>query len=215
MREGAYLTAGSARDTEALLRELDVQGVIVRGGTDVYVRAYARFGIEEARELRSRAQARAFGARRAFILAMPSMTADAQNALLKTIEEPPAGALFFFIVPAPELLLPTFRSRAQRFPLPRAKGGDAAPLVEPKRFLVATPEKRIDMLKTYFSKEKGEDSTRDVEGMTELLIGLEQELAGGPAEHREALRAIYRARKYLNDKGALLKPLMEQVALLV
>lgn len=40
----------------------------------------------------------------------------AQNALLKTLEEPPAGTVIILITSAEERLLPTIRSRAQRVP---------------------------------------------------------------------------------------------------
>jgi DNA polymerase-3 subunit delta' len=48
------------------------------------------------------------------------MTAEAANALLKTLEEPPAQALMLLITDSPETLLPTIRSRCQQvrfFPL--------------------------------------------------------------------------------------------------
>ena len=49
---------------------------------------------------------------------------QATNALLKTLEEPPAHTVFFLTTPDPELILQTVRSRCQlvRFsPLPKAK----------------------------------------------------------------------------------------------
>ncbi|MCQ4159141.1 DNA polymerase III subunit delta' [Roseomonas sp. GC11] len=50
-----------------------------------------------------------------------AMNAEAQNALLKTLEEPPARALLLLTTAAPDRLLPTIRSRCRRidlFPLP-------------------------------------------------------------------------------------------------
>jgi DNA polymerase-3 subunit delta' len=42
-----------------------------------------------------------------------TMNEDAQNALLKTLEEPPPGTVIVLVASAPERLLPTIRSRAQ------------------------------------------------------------------------------------------------------
>ena len=42
------------------------------------------------------------------------MNAESANALLKTLEEPPPGAILFLISPALETLLPTIRSRCQK-----------------------------------------------------------------------------------------------------
>jgi DNA polymerase-3 subunit delta' len=50
-----------------------------------------------------------------------AMNAEAQNALLKTLEEPPSRALLLLTTGAPDRLLPTIRSRCRRidlFPLP-------------------------------------------------------------------------------------------------
>src|SRR4030095_11642506 len=42
-----------------------------------------------------------------------TMTEQAQNALLKSLEEPPASSHVFLVTPSPQTLLPTIRSRAQ------------------------------------------------------------------------------------------------------
>ncbi len=41
---------------------------------------------------------------------------EAQNALLKTLEEPPTGTILILITPSEDRLLPTIRSRCQRVP---------------------------------------------------------------------------------------------------
>ena len=58
-----------------------------------------------------------------------SLAPPAANALLKTLEEPPARTLFVMCTTAPEQLLPTIRSRCQRvrFAGGTALGADADP----------------------------------------------------------------------------------------
>ncbi len=46
------------------------------------------------------------------------LTSKTANALLKTIEEPPAHTLFIFIAPAVDAVLPTIASRCQQVPFP-------------------------------------------------------------------------------------------------
>ena len=206
----AYLLAGTEAATPRVLALLESEGVNTAGNPDVYARTYRQFGVEEARELRERASARAVaGARRIFIVAVPGMTAEAQNALLKTLEEPPADAMFFIIVPSPEMLLPTLRSRMQRLEL--SEEAETLEVVDTKKFLSATPEKRLDMLKPLL--EKGDDEKRDIGAILAFLSSLERGLAKHGAS--EGVRSVYRARKYAGDKGALVKPLLEQVALLI
>ena len=199
--------AGNAEVIPQILAILGSEGIGTQGNPDIYIREYSRFGIDEARELRERANSKAIaGGNRTFIIATPGMTNEAQNALLKTIEEPSADAAFFFIVPSPQMLLQTLRSRAQTLVLDRVE--ETEHTVDAKAFLAAAPQKRLDMLKPLL--EKDEDDKRDMSVILSFLSSVERELRKDP----EGLHAIYRARKYIGDKGALVKPLLEQVALL-
>jgi DNA polymerase III delta prime subunit len=207
----AYLVRGSAdrvRDLEKLLQE---QGVETEGNPDVFSRVYASFSIEEARSLRERAAMKAVGQRgRIFILAAPTVAPDAQNALLKTFEEPPAGAKFFLVVPSPEMLLPTLRSRSQILELAGTKTDS---IVDAQQFLKSTSETRMEMLKPFL--EKGDDDRRDLAATLTFLADVERVLAKKPKENSRGIRAVYDARKYITDRGAIAKALLEQVALLV
>lgn len=203
-----HLVVGTADDIPSVLSLLKMRGVQTEGNPDIYVREYQKFGVEDAIELRDRSNRRPIaGSQRIFIIATPGMTNEAQNALLKTLEEPPADAAFFFIVPAPEMLLSTLRSRAQTLVLPQTEKKEN--LVDASAFLAATPQKRLDMLKPLL--EKDEDDKRDIGKIVNFLGSLEQRLSKKPV----GLHSIYRARKYIGDKGALVKPLLEQIALLV
>jgi len=220
----AHLIAGNAGAIPRVLALLEAEGIETHGNPDIYIREYKGFGVDDAIELRDRANSRAVsGTRRIFIVATPGITGEAQNALLKTLEEPPADAMFFFIVPAPEVLLPTLRSRTQMLALSplsqRSDLGDhnhkgrtfvdAETIVDPSAFLAAPAQKRLDMLKPLL--EKDDDDKRDLGAILIFLSSLERKLEKQP----DGLRALYRARKYIGDKGALVKPLLEQVALLV
>lgn len=71
------------------------------------------------------------GAVRVFIVEeATSLAPPAANALLKTLEEPPARTLFVMCTAAPEQLLPTIRSRCQRvrFAAGTALASDADPV---------------------------------------------------------------------------------------
>lgn len=46
-----------------------------------------------------------------FVILANVITPEAQNALLKLFEEPPAKTIFYLIIPAESMLLPTLRSR--------------------------------------------------------------------------------------------------------
>jgi DNA polymerase III delta prime subunit len=207
----AYVVKGGSDAIEALMKLLEKNGVATRGNPDVHVREYTSFSMDDARTLRERATLRGTSKEgRIFVLAAPTIPADAQNALLKTFEEPPGGAKFFLIVPSPETLLPTLRSRMQTLVL---ENTSHASLLDVRIFLKATPEKRIELLKPFL--EKGEDDKRDLSGTIAFLSELEYALGAKPKQNEIGLRAIYRARKYITDRGALAKTLLEQAALII
>lgn len=206
------ILSGTADTVDSILDEVVAAGIISLGHPDLWVRRYGGMGVDDARDLRERASLRAVGGSyRVFIFFAASITVEAQNALLKTLEEPSGDAFFFIIVPTPETLLPTVRSRARMITVSSA---GAVSSVDAKTFLASSPAKRIDMLKPLL--EKGDDDKRDLSAILTFLSELERVLGASLAKKdvRDGLRAIYRARSFLNDKGALVKPLLEQVALL-
>ena len=215
---GLYIVAGNDSASGAILSLIEHSGISLASNPDVYVRAHNGFGIDDAHDLRSRAQHRAVqSGMRTFIISMATITHEAQNALLKTFEEPPANAAFFLIVPSPDMLLATIRSRAQFLDLGLTHTYDSH--INVQDFLATTPAKRISMLVPLLATEsdEGEKTKRDIGAILNFLAALEVSCEDGIDNERtrETLRAIYNARKYATDRGSLLKPLLESVALLV
>ncbi len=101
----------AADPTEALAfkSEHPYQDPTIEGGN-------LSIGIHDVRALiKQLAYAPVEGARRVIILREAErMTTEAQNALLKSLEEPPAHTIFVLTTNQPEILLPTVRSRCQR-----------------------------------------------------------------------------------------------------
>lgn len=207
-----HLVAGGNEVLEELFVLVNGAGIAVEHNPDISVREYKQFGIDEAIDLHARSRTRGLNGPRVFVVVTPAMTNEAQNALLKTIEEPVANTLFFFCVQSADTLLPTVRSRSQILNLSRSTRsvGD----IDPKAFLSAAPAARITLLKPLL--DKGDDDKRDIGAVIEFLSLLERSVAlyGDEQKQRVFLEQVYRARKYATDKGALIKPLLESVALL-
>jgi DNA polymerase-3 subunit delta' len=88
--------------------------------------------IEQIRDVIDRSMYRPFeGRRRVTILdAADTMMAAAQNALLKTLEEPPASSVFILVTARPDALLPTVRSRCSQIRFGRLSSSDVAAILE-------------------------------------------------------------------------------------
>ena len=214
------LISGASDDVPAVLRFLADAGIATESNQDLYVRHHRQFGIDDAQELRERASTRAIGDRRVFVISTGGMTSEAQNALLKTFEEPPDNALFVFIVPAPDALLATVRSRSQIVEIEHTGVTNDTSTLDVAEFLSAPPVRRIEMLKTVLQKD--DNDKYNTGAILAFLAALERYVARSNTMFdlrnrtlaKEGLEAIYRARMYMTDRGALVKTLLESVALL-
>lgn len=76
-------------------------------------------GVEQVRDTLERVGQHAFGGGTRAVVVEPAeaMTPQAQNALLKSLEEPPADVVFLLLSHEPSMLLPTIRSRCSQIKL--------------------------------------------------------------------------------------------------
>src|SRR5262249_50667507 len=72
--------------------------------------------IDQVRDAIDRAAYRPFEGRRRLVIVegADALVGEAQNALLKTLEEPPPSSVFVLLTSRPDLLLPTLLSRGHR-----------------------------------------------------------------------------------------------------
>lgn len=80
-----------------------------------------------------------------------TMTPEAQNAFLKTLEEPPADAIIFLETSMPDTLLPTILSRCQTIRIPDKISDRARPCQfdEIEQLLKSSVGQRAKMIDTY------------------------------------------------------------------
>lgn len=233
----AYVIVGGAATREGLISHLAKKHKIrMTGNPDFYDRQYETFAIDDAREVKSLAETRPAneGAYKVFVLTMNAITVEAQNALLKLLEEPPEYARFFLIMPSAHLLLPTVRSRVRISGGTGGvgTGGDGASSAGcnvyvtslAKEFLAAPTAKRLEIVKTLMDDIAKEKKTK--QDAIDLLAALEEAVHSGAKgaagratdaamlrKKSQALDAILLAGKYAGDRAPSLKMLLEYVAL--
>ena len=89
---------------------------------------------EQVRQAIESAGYRPFEGRRRVVIIdqAEAMVLNGQDALLKTLEEPPAASVFILVTSMPDTLLPTVRSRCQRLRFGRLAPGDVAAVLKQK-----------------------------------------------------------------------------------
>lgn len=211
----AYCVIGDAKSavseiTRFLEREF---GLRAAGNPDFWIREYEMFGIDEAHALKEASERRAFVERKVFIVSAFVLTDEAQNALLKTFEEPAPKTYFFLILPTEEILFPTLRSRLQ---LIKLTGRQSVSLVDAALFLKSDLPKRLAMLKPLFLLEEGKRG--EAESFTRTLECLFCErgnIAVFSSVDSNALFEILFVRKYIMDRSPSFKILLEHLALVL
>jgi len=126
-------------------------------------------GVEQVRELRETCKyAPANSAFKIYIIdEVHMLTTAAFNALLKTLEEPPAHVKFMFATTDPEKVLPTILSRCQRFDLRRIP----TKLITGHLAEIAGKEKvTIDAAALYAIARGADGGMRDAESTLDQLI---------------------------------------------
>ncbi len=213
----AYCLVGGQSLVSELKSVLEKKHKIsAQANPDFFDRAYNNFTIDDARDIKSLAGTRPIGesAKKIFILQMNGITVEAQNALLKLLEEPSDYAHFFLIIPSTHLLLPTIKSRISFIETSADESGENDEvLAEARKFIKLSPAKRIDYLKGLLddiSKEKKVKQDAIVFlNAVESVVYKER----GAKSGLQALQSIEVARKYMSDRAPSLKMLLEYVAL--
>jgi len=126
----------------------------VQGNPDCIAFERDSFGIDDARELLQFVSGRTFsGGKRILIISFYSITIEAQNALLKILEEPKESTHFLILVPYEDMLLPTVRSRMISLAFGRKRISDET-LAE--KFLSTPKSKRLLLIKDIIEKKDKE-----------------------------------------------------------
>ncbi len=126
-------------------------------------------GVEQVRELRDTVKyAPAASKFKLYIIDEVHMLSTAAfNALLKTLEEPPAHVKFMFATTEPEKVLPTILSRCQRFDLRRIP---SALIVQHLAQIAKLEKVKIDEAALYAIARGADGGMRDAESTLDQLI---------------------------------------------
>ncbi len=212
----AQCLIGGAVERDNLISSITREYDLHAGDPDFFVRTYDTLTIEDAREIKSLAGTRPVrdDGLKIFVLTMNGVTVEAQNALLKLLEEPGEYARFYIVIPSARLLIPTIVSRLNFIGDHNGSSlCDAASTDLAKAFLAAPTQKRLDMVKALMDEITKEKKQK--QDAVNLIRAIETALysAGGVKKNSKALEAVVLAEKYATDRAPSLKMLLEYIAL--
>ncbi len=174
-------------------KELDnLFGPKLFGSPDFFLLEEELFGIEEARRLGELSNRKAFDQRKIFFITPKKITVEAQNALLKTFEEPIPDTHFLLLVRDEALILPTLKSR-----MAVLYGKLHSSVGEVEKFLKLNLSDRLDFAKKFA------DDERDLSAFLDELLMLKRD------------KNIYKMRLFSADRTASSRLILEHLALVI
>jgi DNA polymerase-3 subunit gamma/tau len=186
--------------------------------------------VDQVRELRDNARfAPVRGRYKIYIIdEVHMLTSQAFNALLKTLEEPPAHVIFVFATTEPNKVLPTILSRCQRFDLRRIPAPIIARQLESiarqenvslsvaaaEAIAIASEgglrdaESMLDQLVAFCGNDISEDQVLEIFGLTSELVVADLARSIVKAEAPAALRIIHDQAEAGKDLSRILGDLI-------
>jgi DNA polymerase III delta prime subunit len=192
-------------------------GMTLDKNPDINVLRFGLLSVADARRVTELAAGAAFvGESKVLIIAAERAYHEAQNALLKVFEEPPAGTYLFLIMPSLGGFLPTLRSRVVELGSRASQRRAAIPEIA-TTFINATKEKRSALIKKLASG-KDDDERREHRAEAIMLVnGIEAAIYRSQTSVKRTviLSDIAELRTHLYDRSAPVKMILEHLALVL
>ena len=200
--------------------------VSIESNPDYFHKKFETLTIDDAREIKEIHASKPLSAEspRVFVIEFHGITREAQNALLKVLEEPAPNNFFFLIMPSFDVLLPTLRSRLHTLDIEKNtqtskqknEGGNE------KLFLKLSLKEKVTLADEIAQSISDEREAKHI--AMEFIDNVERELHEIYSKEKniekkaifsKKFEVIAKARTYLGDRAPSVKMLLEYVALSV
>lgn len=215
----AYLLVGGRQYWAGIL-ETELKKILkvenLSACPDVWWLAYDSFGIKDSHNLIEKEARKSFaGQGRFFVLEISSITLEAQNSLLKTLEEPVSDAHFFIIARTADIFLPTIRSRM--FILTQTGNGSENKTSLAKNFLKLDLPDRLDYIQKEFLKNKDKTKSEIIDFVADLEKTLRSKVNMGKITKDEeiSLFELEKCQHYLQNPRSSNRLILEHLALIL
>lgn len=206
---------GECRACQRIARAVHADVLIVEPGDSGSIK------VDQVRDAIERSAYRPFEGRRRVVIVDPAdaLMPEAQNALLKTLEEPPAGSVFVLITARPDVLLPTVLSRSHRLRFGPLSPSDVADvLIRDHGYSAADGHAAASVAEGSVGRALGENTAdvAEARATASRVLGVSgasrdprrrleaaKLLAGGAADREDLARRLLALSGLLRDLAAL------------
>jgi len=218
----SYVIENNPEEIIYLLRiYLEEQGHVNKKSPDVFLNLYDSFSIQDSQIIKEwYFNKPTDGKKKICIIGAKFINREAEQTLLKIIEEPTPHTHFFIIVPDSSLLLGTILSRVHL--IKNIKKNNNLDNIEAQEFFKLSPNKRIEHIAGIIKEFKDNENSGGLRFRAISLInGLERIIYEkwkkdlNNENDKFVLDELKNCRGYLSTPGASVKMILEHIALVL
>lgn len=181
------------------------------GNPDYIERDFETMLIDDARDIRQSLLSRPFGEKKVVVISANFIGREAQNSLLKNLEEPISGIYIFLLISNKNDLLPTVRSRLIKI---ESNLSNSKSEYEERAilFLESEASDRLKLLTEFLSHESESKKSDLILFLNEVEKKLYEK---GIKTNEKNLANLLSIKKYLYDKSPSIKMIGETISLII
>lgn len=218
----SYVVEGEPESlAKELLLFLEARNEIQHQSPDVLCQVYKSFGMEDSNEVKNwHSKASITNTKKVCIIATKFINREAEQTLLKVIEEPGDNTHFFIVIPDSSVLSPTIISRVHIIKTERED--DKNIKKQAVSFVNSTPKNRIDSVALMIKENKKEDNSGQLRSYATLFINELENIFYQKFKKnikdknvQFILSELQKAREYLSLPGCSVKMILEHLSLII
>lgn len=218
----SYVVEGEPKRTAPKLLEfLEIRGHVESKSPDVLCQVYESFTMDDSNLIKEwHSRSGVSKSKKVCILATKFINHEAEQTLLKIIEEPAENTHFFIVVPDVSVLLDTIISRAHIIKTEQLSNKDIQK--ETLSFVALSPKERIEKVAQMVKENKDEENSGQLRfyatsfvNELESIFHQKFEKDKNNAKSIFVLEELQKSRGYLSTPGASVKMILEHLALVI
>ncbi|NCU28092.1 MAG: hypothetical protein EOM85_00240 [Candidatus Moranbacteria bacterium] len=219
----SYLIEGSGENIFPVLVDyLLEKNIIEEKDPDLFLREYESIGIDDGQEIKewhNKMPTKNFG-KKVCLLKTNFINREAEQSLLKILEEPGQNTVFFIVIPNASVLLETIKSRTHLVRYEDEYSNEMAKIVA--RLVSSSVKDRVDIVAEIIKENKNDESSGQLRRYAIVLIQeiekyFYSKFKNNPCDKNIIfiLEELRKNKEYLNYPGASVKMILEYVSLII